>query len=377
MVNETSEAALVDFYESSAGRRSARAAERRRKRRTRRTWLTLVIAVIVIGGGASLAWFTIKPVIDSFREPNDFPGPGTGSVVVTVEQGDTGTDIGIRLQEAGVVKTVDGFIDAAKEDSRAAGISPGVYELKREMSSAQAIAVLINRDNQIKKTVLLKEGLRLSQIVAEIVKQSGLPKAELDQALADPASIGLPAQAKGVVEGWLFPATYDVTPTTTAAGLLGEMVAKTISELDQAGVPEANWLRTLTLASLVQAESGSAADDPKIARVLQNRLDRKIRLQLDTTVNYVLKRQKVGVTIKDTQVASPYNTYTIDGLPPGAICSPGAAAIAAALAPAPGPWLYFVAVNPTTGLTKFATTDAEFSQLLAELNQWLKANPGR
>jgi UPF0755 protein len=378
-VNDTSLAAVVDLRnDGGRGRRGQRAAERRRKRRRRRTWVSVLIGLLVIGGAASVAWFTIKPVIDSMRAPNDYPGPGTGAVMVTIDQGDSGTDIGIKLQKAGVVKSVNGFTDAAKKDPRATGISPGVYELKLQMASAQAIEVLSDRANQIKNTVLLTEGLRTTQVVDEIAKQvPRLTKADLQKALADPESLGLPEQAKGVVEGWLFPATYDVTPQTTATGLLSEMVSETVKQLTDQQVPPAKWLSTITMASLVQAESGKAEDDPKIARVLQNRLDKKMRLQLDTTVNYALKRQRVGVTVKDTQVVSPYNTYLHDGLPPGAICNPGAAAIQAALNPVDGPWLYFVAVDPDSGLTKYATTEAEFTKLRDELNKWLKAHPGR
>lgn len=358
-------------------RRAARATERRKRRRSRRGWVSVLIGLSVLVGAAALAWFTIRPVVASLFEPGDYPGPGAGEVTITIPDGASGTAIGRVLRDADVVKTADAFADLAASDSRAATIQPGVYTLRKQMSSRGALEILADPANRIVSKVTVKEGMRVSEILPALAEATGIPLAQFQAAVKAPTEIGLPSQAAGRVEGWLFPATYEISPKTTATDLLAEMVRRTVDELNELGVAEDRWNAVIIEASLVEAERGSDADAPKIARVFVNRMEQSRPLQLDTTVNYALNRRKVAVTIKDTQVASPYNTYLRPGLPVGAICSPGRVAIEGVLSPAEGPWLYFVAVNPDTGLTKYATTEEEFFALQAELNTWLKANPGR
>ena len=125
------------------------------------------------------------------------------------------------------------------------------------------------------------------------------------------------------------------------------------------------------------------ADRAKVARVIENRLAAKDGptrglLQMDSTVHYaVKKRGKAGTTDADRASASPYNTYRVQGLPPGPINNPGAASIAAAANPAEGPWLFFVTVNPSTGETRFASTVAEHQGNVNLFNQWCRDNAGK
>jgi UPF0755 protein len=132
----------------------------------------------------------------------------------------------------------------------------------------------------------------------------------------------------------------------------------------------------LTKASIVQAESGSAADMGKVARVLENRLADGMPLQLDTTVNYANGKAGVTTSPQDRQNPSPYNTYLHAGLPPGAISNPGEEALRAVLSPTPGNWRFFVVVNPTTGDTRFAATAAEHQQNVLLFQEWLREHPG-
>jgi UPF0755 protein len=225
--------------------------------------------------------------------------------------------------------------------------------------------------------VTLKEGLRAAQVPALVASKTKIPLADLQASLKSPTVLGLPPEAKGDPEGWLFPATYDVEPDTTAAGLLQQMVQRTVSELNTLGVPAAQRRQVLIKASLVQAEAKLPVDLPKVARVFDNRLAKGMRLQLDTTVHYALNRFAVATKIKDTQYKSPYNTYLVPGLPVGPIDNPGTAAIQAVLNPTPGTWLYFVATDPSTGFTEYATTPAEFAVIKGKYDQWAKAHPGQ
>jgi UPF0755 protein len=133
----------------------------------------------------------------------------------------------------------------------------------------------------------------------------------------------------------------------------------------------------IIVASLIQAEGRRPQDLPKIARVIYNRLNDKMKLQLDTTVLYARHSRAADVTIAQTQdTRSPYNTYLHLGLPPGPIDSPGDAAIQAALHPAPisDNWTYFLTVNPNTGLTKFTNSFTVFQQYEQELANYMSTH---
>lgn len=358
-------------------RRSRRSSERRRKKRRRRTWVLVLVALIVVGLGVGAVWIGLRQIIADFNKPTDYPGPGAGRVEVVIPDGASGTAIGQVLQKKDVVLTVKGFAAAFSANRDSGSIQPGTYALRTRMRSADAVAALLDDANRLLLKATLKEGIRISQVPEVVSAKTKIPVADLKAALKNPAAIGLPPEAKGDPEGWIFPATYDVQPHTTAAALLRQMVAKTIQELDAAGVPAAQRRAVLIKASMVQAEAKLPQDFPKIARVFENRLAKKMKLQLDTTVHYATGNYKVATTIKDTQINSPYNTYLVPALPVGPIGNPGAQALQAVLHPAPGKWLYFVAVNPQTGLTKYAETPAQFTVIKREYDLWAKAHPGQ
>jgi UPF0755 protein len=161
------------------------------------------------------------------------------------------------------------------------------------------------------------------------------------------------------------------------------MVAKTVSELEKAGVAEADMERTLIVASIVEGEVSGDADRAKVARVIENRIKTVAApnyglLQMDSTVHFaVQKRGRAGTSDADRNSSSPYNTYKVQGLPPGPINSPGAASIAAAASPADGSWLFFVTTDPDTGETKFATTTAAHQRNVQEFLAWCREHTDR
>jgi UPF0755 protein len=137
-----------------------------------------------------------------------------------------------------------------------------------------------------------------------------------------------------------------------------------------------NVYQAVTIASIVQAEAASKADMGKVARVVFNRLERGMPLQMDSTINYALNRSTLKTNAADTRIDSPYNTYTRMGLPPTPIDSPGEDAMRAAISPTPGDWLYFVTVKP--GDTRFTADFAEHQRNVAEFNARRKsASPAR
>ena len=356
---------------------------RPRPARRRRRFLVLLLAIAIVGGAVYGAYRALWPVVQQLTASNDYPGPGSGQVQVTVNDGDTGRAIGVSLERADVVKSSKAFLDAASADTRSASIQPGTYTLKKQMAAKDALAILVNPKNRTVPKVTIPEGLWLSEILARLSKSTGIPLQEYQLAAKDTASLGLPASAKGNLEGYLFPATYEFPAKSTAREQLTTMVDKTVAELSQAGVSEQDMERTMIVASIVEGEVNGKADRPKVARVIENRLAQKAGptrgfLQMDSTVHYaVKKRGKAGTTNADRASTSPYNTYRHQGLPPGPINSPGAASIAAAAHPAPGPWLFFVTVNPATGETRFATTTAEHQANVNLFNKWCRDHEGK
>lgn len=375
-----SEMSLQDVVESAgqrAHRRQRRAVEKRRRKRRRRTWLVVLVSLVVVGGAVGGAWLGLKPIIASLTEPDDWTGGGTGEVVIQIKPGASGASMGAVLAEAGVVKTPKAFAAAYRDDPQAQSIQPGSYRMHKHMSAKAAVTLLLEPTAKLTVKVTIPEGKRATQILDLIAKQTGLSRAALDAAAKDTAAIGLPEEAKGNVEGYLFPATYMFGPGATATEVLREMVVQEQAVMNQLGVSPEKHRALLIEASLVQAEAGTADDMPKIARVLVNRKAKGMKLSLDTTVHYATGKFTLATTIKDTQIKSPYNTYYVPGLPAGPICSPGKAAIQAVLVPADGPWLYFTTVNPDTGETKFAVTLAEKAAMDAEWQKWQKAHPGQ
>ncbi len=358
---------------SAPGRRADRGSHHAgtASRRGRGCLPVLIILAIIAAG----IWFGGGAVIDKVQSlvgvSADYPGPGTGSVTVEVHEGDSSAAIGRTLKEAGVVKSVSAFTDAAIADERSRSIQVGYYALKKEMKAEDALAVLVDPKNLIQARVTIPEGSRVKDVVKAITKNTDIPARQVRAALNDPGSLGLPPAAGGQVEGYLFPATYSVVPGQTAKQLLRQMVAKSkqvMSELDVAA--KARGLgytpqEIMTIASILEYEGSRGEDYPKIAQAIYNRLDDGMALQSDATVAYA---NNLSGTVYTTQAErekdSPYNTYKYTGLPPGPIGSPGEATIKAALNPEPGPWLYWVVVNLRTGETRF---NESYSDHLADV----------
>jgi UPF0755 protein len=213
--------------------------------------------------------------------------------------------------------------------------------------------------------LVIPEGWRLEKILAAASKATGLPVSALEASVSRASSLGLPSYAKGSAEGFLFPATYDFSPGTTADQVVQAMLQRFDQAAADADLVNASRsigrtpLEVVTVASILEIEAGPS-DYSKVARVLYNRLAAGMPLQLDSTVNYAVGATSLHLTADQLSTDSPYNTYLHKGLPPGPIDSPGDAAIQAALTPASGPWLYFVTTDPATKKTEFATTYDQF-----------------
>lgn len=353
--------------------------ERKRRQRRRRSIIAVVIALLVLGGAVYAAFQFVGPLLSSVADREtpveDFPGPGTGSVEVTIEAGASGGQMGATLEEAGVVASATAFSRAFAANPDAAGIQPGTYRLMLEMRAQDAVAALLEGGNRVQTRVTIPEGLRADQILERLSSVTAVPVADFQAAMQDTAATGLPAEAGGNYEGWLFPATYTFEPGTTPTEMIAQMVGQTIARLDERGVPAEQREVVLTKASLVEREARSAEDRRKVAQAIENRLAIDMKLDIDAAVAYGLGKSGTELTRDDTANSdTPYNLYRYTGLPPTPIASPSLQSIDAVLDPEPGPWLFWVTVNLETGETRFAETFAEHNQNVQLLREWEAQN---
>jgi UPF0755 protein len=367
-----------------------RGGSRRRKKRFSGCLPMLVFVVIAALVIFAAYKYVVRPAWDDFfADPEDYKGPGEGQVTFVVKQGQTVSEMGDELEDLGVVASSEAFVDAAEDrDEETRGIQAGTYLLREKMKASDVVAILIDPDNLAQAAVTVPEGLRVVDVIDRLAEGTDFSKKEFERALRRTGALGLPDYADGNPEGYLFPATYTITPADTPASILRAMVARweqAAADLDlEAAAADVGYEphEVMTVAALVQAE-GRGRDMAKIARVIYNRIENPGtagqigRLQIDATVDYALNRPlTVGLTQEEREnTQSPYNTFLHAGLPPGPIGNPGEEAINAALNPADGDWYYYVTVNLRSGRTKFAESYDEFLQYQAELQAYCDSHP--
>ncbi|HEV2088014.1 MAG TPA: endolytic transglycosylase MltG [Cryptosporangiaceae bacterium] len=351
---------------------------RHRRRRTSdrgggRSFVALVMVLATFGVLGLGGWWAYGQVQDLFTAP-DYPGPGSGSVTIQVAEGDTATDVANTLYKADVVKSAKAFVDAAEENAASTGLQAGGYVLKKQMKAADALALMLDRSSRNITAFTVPEGRSVIQTLAIIAAKTELPLAELQAAAKDTVALGVPDWARAnpaqppVLEGFLFPATYEVQPGDTAARVLRAMVTKAKQVMaDDQFLERAKSLNLtpwelLKVASLLESE-GIQADFGQIARVVYNRLEQNIELRFDSTTQYWLEltgkgRKKILTNADLKNPANTYSTTLHQGLPPTPISNPGKVAIDAAVNPPPGDWLYFVVVD-RSGASAFTNNLAE------------------
>jgi UPF0755 protein len=347
-----------------AGRVELRRAERlarRRGRRRRVRGMAVFLALMVVVSGVTYQAYRLT----AHRPPKVQPGL---PVTFTVQPGDGSLDIGKGLERAGVVDSAGRFRAVAQERGLDAALKPGTYQLQTAMSVDEVIDILVRGPN-LGPAFTIPEGFTVAQIVERLAATRQFPKAAIVKALSSP-DLDVPFRPKGVkiLEGLLFPQTYRIdkedTPVTVLQQMLDQLQSVT-SKYDLRAAPQhLTPYQTLIVASMIEREAKVAADRPKIARVIYNRLARHQRLQVDATVQYALGTSR-RLSSKDLTVKSPYNTYAHEGLPPTPIASPGEDSIRAALQPAPGPWLFYVLISKD-GRHAFTADPTEFARLKAE-----------
>ena len=316
-------------------------------------WLLSLLVLVVLGGaGLAWGWFNFTA-----------PGPLMQKKIVQLPKAADRAAIAVALQDQGVIADARIFSGAAAlNELRHARLKPGEYEFPAGATMEDVLG-MITRGAFLTYKVTVPEGWTSQMVVNRLSEQE-----EMDGQVAQ-----VPA------EGTLLPETYVVTRGYPREKLLNEMAAAQTKLLDQewSRLPPGSAVTTknelVTLASIVEKETGIAEERPLVASIFINRLKQHMRLQSDPTVIYGIVGGKGKldhpITRAELDAPTPYNTYTIDGLPPGPIANPGKAAIEAVLNPAKANYLYFVANG--SGGHAFATTLEEHN---ANVKKWRALN---
>ena len=309
----------------------------------KRLLLLCVLIALVLGAGG---WWIYSQVVEPYR------GYSEPEVFVDIPPGSSTASIGNRLVDAGVVRDARTFQVGLWISGRSRSLRAGEYRFDAPLHALDVIDK-IARGDVYRRRLTFREGLTISEM-AEVFEERGFGNAADFRKAAENASLILDLDPGATdLEGYLFPETYALPRGTTAAAVVTQMVdafktALTPEIRSNATAAGLSVRQLVTLASLVEKETGTASERPLVAAVYANRLKIGMGMQADPTVIYAL--QKAGTYTgnlrrDDLQFDSPYNTYRYPGLPPGPIAAPGKASLEAAAKPADVDYLYFVSKN--------------------------------
>jgi UPF0755 protein len=322
-------------------------------------FLLLLVVIGAVGGGAYL-WFARAVLV---------PGPLQESKTLVIESGTGLGGISRQLEAAGVITNARMLELQARRTGQARALKPGEYQFDPGVSIVAALDKIVRRD----------------VVVRYVTVPEGLVTAEIQRILGE--APGLVGDATAAVEdGDLLPETYRYEWGDTRAAVIGRMrtardaALTELWETRDANLPVASPQEAVILASIVEKETGVAAERPRVAAVFVNRLRLGMKLQSDPTVIYGIAPEagqlERPITRADLEAPNAYNTYIVTGLPPSPICHPGRAALAAVLKPLQSNELYFVADG--SGGHAFAATLEEHNKNVArwrKIERDMKASP--
>ena len=352
---------LDDDEDGSEPTTTYRYVEDRPRRRGRRVLLGLLVAGLLV---AVLAIVWIQRQIDP-------PGPTGEEISITIPKGSSTARIAAILDEKGVIRSATAF----RYYLRVTGSDPfeaGDYTLRKNQPFGDVVSTLRKGGEIAFDRITVPEGKTLKEIAALVGKLPGRSAQRfLDLAASGEIRSAYQPPGSNNLEGLLFPDTYFIEAKDDERSILQRMVTSFDDQARAAGIDNVRGIepyKALIVASLVETEGKVDADRPKIARVVYNRLNKGMLLQIDATVIYArggVRRPDGRVLFSDLEVDSPYNTYKYKGLPPTPIAAPGVAALRAAITPEPGPWLFYVKFQHD-GTHAFATTNAEHNRNIAD-----------
>jgi UPF0755 protein len=325
---------------------------------------------------------TVIGIYLDFIRDNDLKRPVSNDPTpqqFVVTPGESVSEIGVNLQQQGLIKDGDLFRLYVRVNALDSTINAGVFTLRPNMTIPE-IAQNLQRALAVETQITIPEGKRMEEVAELLQAQLGI-NADDFLRLARRADYNysflkdLPDGAS--LEGYLFPDTYRLPQNPTAQDVLLKMLdnygEKVAPLMEQAKASGQSPRKILTLASIVEREAVIPVERPLIASVYLNRIKIGMALQADPTTQYALGYQpdqktwwKQGLTLDDLKYADPagYNTYVNPDLPPGPIANPGLSSIQAVITPAQSTYLYFVANCNNDGSHQFSNTFAEHQQKL-------------
>jgi UPF0755 protein len=284
------------------------------------------------------------------------PSESEQEVIYEVVSGKAFNTIAKDLESKGLVRNANFFSWYAKITGQRSKIKVGEYLFKTNMLPDEVLHVLIS-GKSIARTFTVSEGLSIYEIAERFETEEFGKAADFMKLVHDKELIqSLLGENVESLEGYLFPETYMMTKYTDAKGLITNMVKRFLVVYNQvlplSQIQGLDRNQIVTLASIVEKETGAPEERPLIASIFHNRLAKKMKLQTDPTIIYgkaeKLKKIVVNITHADLLEPTRYNTYVIDGLPPTPICNPGKEALLATVKPAHSNYFYFVSKNDGT-----------------------------
>lgn len=322
--------------------------------------LVLLIAVIIAGAGYKYIHGIGEPLDSSSQE----------KISVDIPSGSGTAAIGRILEEDRVIKSARQFKIKSRMDKNDGKYRTGVYELSPSMDMDEIMQILMD-GSQNTLRFMVPEGYTLKQIADKFAEtgngtaedflnetQNGDFDFEYNDQMVD---------GEKRYEGFLYPDTYEIYKNESAHGIIQRMLTRFEqvydAAADEATVDTSKYsvFDLVTVASLIEREVKLDEERPLVASVIYNRLNKNMKLQMCSTVQYALGTPKARLMNSDLKIDSPYNTYQNAGLPAGPIASPGQASISAALHPADTDYLYFVLTSAGSGKHNFASTGDDFS----------------
>lgn len=304
--------------------------------------IALAVAAVVLG----LAWWGITSLIGS-------PAPAPGApVTVVIPPGASAAQIASILDDAGVVGSAGDFTDRVKADGEGTAFKPGTYVFRTNEEYQRIVDQLdAGPSDAAESRLTIPEGYAIWEIEA-VAAKAGIPRADYRAALRahqPPEGFLAPGEEAASLEGFLFPATYDLSQPPNADRLVTDQLdafSANWAEVDMAYARSRNLTDydVLKIASLIEREAQAQGDRAKIAAVIYNRLKAGMSLGIDASVQYGTGSWK-ELTQADLESGSPYNLRRFKGLPPTPICNPGLASIKAAARPAKVDYLYYYAIK--------------------------------
>ncbi|MFN7455348.1 MAG: endolytic transglycosylase MltG [Pseudobdellovibrionaceae bacterium] len=338
--------------------------------------VALIFVVFVLSLG-TVGWLWHSLISSPMNENS------VNEIVFEVKPGSSLTKVAYQLQESALIRNAQAFVVYAQLTGQTGSMKVGEYSLNQAMTPQQIINVIASGIS-IARKFTVSEGLNIYEI-GKIFEEKGLlTQDDFLKIVRDPETVrNLLGESAISLEGFLFPETYQYTKYTKPREIIELMVANALEAFQEVTAKDTlpGWTRNqiMTLASIIEKETGATFERPLISSVFHNRLNKKMKLQTDPTIIYGIFDEtgkfEIKISREDIRRPTRFNTYVIDGLPPGPIANPGREAILAAVKPESSEYLFFVSQNDGTHI--FSKSYQDHNKAVQRYQKNPKAREGK